>query len=200
MNTVMETISRRTLLRGAALTLGASLLAACSPAAPAAPTAAPAAAGAAASTAAPKPTSVPAAAAAPTSAPAAAPAAAKPGDTIVLAGESLGDNYDPSVSFQGWGHSWINTQTTETLVDSRTGKIAPWLATEWSVSPDGLIWTFKLRPNVKFHDGTPLDAEAVVFNYMRQIDEKHPYYLAEGSRAGRHWSASRRSRRADPWR
>ncbi len=155
-------VSRRKLLRGAAFAVGASLMEACAPAAPAAPTTAPAR----------------------TSAPAAAPAAAKPGDTIVLAGESLGDNYDPSVSFQGWGHSWINTQTTETLVDSRTGKIAPWLATEWSVSPDGLIWTFKLRPNVKFHDGTPLDADAVVFNYMRQIDEKHPYYLAEAITRG----------------
>jgi peptide/nickel transport system substrate-binding protein len=102
----------------------------------------------------------------------------------VLAGESIGDNYDPSVSFQGWGHSWINTQTTETLIDSRTGKIQPWLATEWNVSSDGLVWTFKLRPDVKFHDATPLDAEAVVFNYMRQIDEKHPFYLAEAITRG----------------
>ncbi len=198
MNEPRHTLSRRTLLRGAALSLGAlagaGLLQACGPAAPSvAPTSAPAAGTTAPpAAAAAKPTSAPAAstsapaaaAPAPTSAPAAAPVAAKPGDTMVLAGESIGDNYDPSVTFQGWGHSWINTATTETLIDSRTGKIAPWLATEWSVSSDGLAWTFKLRPNVKFHDGTPFDAEAVVFNYMRQIDDKHPFYLAEAITRG----------------
>ncbi len=37
----------------------------------------------------------------------------------------------------------------------------PLLATSWEQSEGGLIWTFKLRPNVKFHDGEPLTAEAV---------------------------------------
>src|SRR5437588_10522171 len=33
----------------------------------------------------------------------------------------------------------------------------------WTVAPDGLTWTFHLRDGVEFHDGTPLDADAVVF-------------------------------------
>jgi peptide/nickel transport system substrate-binding protein len=37
----------------------------------------------------------------------------------------------------------------------------PLLATSWETSADGLVWTFNLRPNVKFHDGEPLTAEAV---------------------------------------
>ena len=38
------------------------------------------------------------------------------------------------------------------------GRPAPRLATSWTSSPDGLTWTFRLRENVKFHDGTPLTA------------------------------------------
>src|SRR5207248_6474671 len=43
----------------------------------------------------------------------------------------------------------------------------PQLATGWSWSPDGLALTMTLRPGVLFHDGTPLDAEAVRFNFER---------------------------------
>jgi peptide/nickel transport system substrate-binding protein len=40
-------------------------------------------------------------------------------------------------------------------------RFTPLLAESWETSPDGLVWTFHLRPNVKFHDGEPLTAEAV---------------------------------------
>lgn len=45
----------------------------------------------------------------------------------------------------------------------------PGLATEWGVSEDGLTWTFKLRDDVKFHDGTPLNADAYVSTFERAI-------------------------------
>jgi len=53
--------------------------------------------------------------------------------------------------------------------------IVPSLATEWSTSEDGLQWTFQLREGVKFHDGTPLNADAVVFSIERIIDPDHPH-------------------------
>ena len=42
---------------------------------------------------------------------------------------------------------------------------APELATSWSHSPDGKVWTFKLRPGVKWQDGVPFTASDVVFTY-----------------------------------
>ncbi|MEK7874174.1 MAG: ABC transporter substrate-binding protein, partial [Chloroflexota bacterium] len=52
--------------------------------------------------------------------------------------------------------------------DAETGsKIMPELAEQWSVSPDALTYTFKLRKGVKFHDGTPLTPADVVFSLER---------------------------------
>ncbi|MEZ2131187.1 MULTISPECIES: ABC transporter substrate-binding protein [unclassified Sinorhizobium] len=50
--------------------------------------------------------------------------------------------------------------------------LKPALATEWSSDDAGLVWTFKLRPGVKFHDGTPFDADAVATNFARHLDTK----------------------------
>ncbi len=50
-----------------------------------------------------------------------------------------------------------------------TTEVEPCLAESWQVSPDNMVWTFFLRKNVKFHDGTPFNAEAVRFSLERQI-------------------------------
>jgi peptide/nickel transport system substrate-binding protein len=64
----------------------------------------------------------------------------------------------------------------EGLVGWRPGTtdLEPRLATSWQVSQDGLTWTFNLRPHVQFHDGTWLDANAVVFSFERLLDKRHP--------------------------
>lgn len=51
-------------------------------------------------------------------------------------------------------------------------KIIPELATEWSVSDDGLTWTFKLRDGVKFHSGKDFSSADVVYTFKRLLDEK----------------------------
>jgi ABC-type transport system substrate-binding protein len=53
-------------------------------------------------------------------------------------------------------------------------KIHPDLATSWTQSKDGLTWTFKLRKGVKFHDGTPFNAEAVKYNFDRFLGPEKP--------------------------
>ncbi|TCS96937.1 ABC transporter substrate-binding protein [Hazenella coriacea] len=70
----------------------------------------------------------------------------------------------------------VASQVFDTLVEYDKGstKIVPELADSWEASQDGLSWTFKLKQGVKFHDGTPFNAEAVVYNFNRWMDSKHP--------------------------
>lgn len=58
-------------------------------------------------------------------------------------------------------------------------EIEPALATAWEVSEDRETWTFTLREGVAFHDGTPLDADAVVFSFERQRDPAHEFHQGE---------------------
>src|SRR2546429_3015098 len=60
-------------------------------------------------------------------------------------------------------------QVFEPLVDTDpvTLRAVPLLASRWTVSADARVWTFTLRTGVRFHDGTSLDAAAVVFNFDR---------------------------------
>jgi peptide/nickel transport system substrate-binding protein len=59
---------------------------------------------------------------------------------------------------------------------SGTLEVEPALATSWDISEDGTVYTFSLREGVSFHDGSPFNAEAVVFNFDRMLDENHPYH------------------------
>lgn len=68
--------------------------------------------------------------------------------------------------------TWVVNQAYDTLVGFDPGDysdVKPRLATEWSVSDDGLTWTFKLREGVKFHSGNELTAEDVVWSLRRVI-------------------------------
>ena len=69
------------------------------------------------------------------------------------------------------------------LTVNARGKIVPVLATSYTVSPDGLTYTFKLRGGVKFHDGSAFGAGDVVAALRRARDSKsghtHPEYYAQ---------------------
>jgi peptide/nickel transport system substrate-binding protein len=74
------------------------------------------------------------------------------------------------------GQALIVTQQIEEPLVGRAetgaqGNTSPLLATEWTPNEDRTQWTFKLREGVKFHDGTPFNADAVVFN-LRRMAEK----------------------------
>ena len=58
--------------------------------------------------------------------------------------------------------------------------VVPGLATEWSVNAaDKTKWTFKLRPGVKFHDGSPFNADAVVWNVEKVLKKEAPHFAAD---------------------
>jgi peptide/nickel transport system substrate-binding protein len=77
----------------------------------------------------------------------------------------------------------VTRQIFETLVEYEPGglKIVPRLAESWSVSADGRSWTFALRRGVRFHDGTDLDAAAVVLNFDRARQVAHPLRGSAGT-------------------
>ena len=65
----------------------------------------------------------------------------------------------------------------EMNVAERPGKLIPGLASEWSVDPaDQKKWRFKLRPGVKFHDGSAFNADAVVWNLDKVLDDKAAHF------------------------
>jgi peptide/nickel transport system substrate-binding protein len=53
-----------------------------------------------------------------------------------------------------------------TRIDGK-GEVQPGIAQSWTVSPDGLTYTFKLHTGVKFHDGTPFDCSIVQYSFKR---------------------------------
>jgi peptide/nickel transport system substrate-binding protein len=111
--------------------------------------------------------------------------APKPGGTLVVAIPSDIDKTDPTLISDA-SSSYVAQQVVETLVTLKPGtggEIVPALATDWTVSEDGLTYTFTIRDGVQFHDGTPLDAEAVVANFdhwknipQSYIDASYTYY------------------------
>lgn len=90
--------------------------------------------------------------------------------TIVL--ETQPDQLDPCQSSKSQVGKVIKQNVVETMteIDPSTGEIGPRLATEWS-QVDDLTWTFMLRDDVVFHDGTPFNAEAMQYSIERTLDE-----------------------------
>ncbi|MYF56514.1 ABC transporter substrate-binding protein, partial [Candidatus Poribacteria bacterium] len=95
-------------------------------------------------------------------------------------GDSVG--LDPALEEDGESFK-VCDNIYDTLVQYKDGstELEPGLAEKWDSSEDGLTWTFYLRRGVKFHDGTPFNADAVLFSLNRQHDKTHPFHNVSGS-------------------
>jgi peptide/nickel transport system substrate-binding protein len=104
-----------------------------------------------------------------------APAAAQPAGTLVVGLVAEPVNLDPA-QVTDLNSTRVGRRIVETLVTfpEESTQVVPGLAESWTVSKDGLRYTFKLRKGVRFHDGTPFDAEAVKFSIERQFNPEHP--------------------------
>lgn len=89
--------------------------------------------------------------------------------------------FDPDNGFETGAMSAINN-VYEGLVEYEPGstRIVGWLARSWDISDDGLTYTFHLVQGVKFHDGTPFNATAVIKSFERRRDRglSLSYFLA----------------------
>ena len=105
----------------------------------------------------------------------------KNNDTLVFGRGSDSVGLDPALETDGESFK-VCDNIYETLVgyDSVSTAVVPQLAHAWDVTDDQLTWTFHLRSGVHFHDGTPFNAQAMLFSLGRQLYPDHPFHKVEG--------------------
>ncbi len=103
------------------------------------------------------------------------PSPAQPASTLVVGLVAEPVALDPA-QVTDLNSNRVGRRVVETLVTfaDESTRIVPGLAESWTISKDGLTYTFKLRKGVAFHDGTPFNAQAVKFSIERQINPEHP--------------------------
>jgi peptide/nickel transport system substrate-binding protein len=99
--------------------------------------------------------------------------AAVKGGTLKLAMQTPATAINPLIVSDAGGLCLL-AQTGEFLTFDNNQKLTlePMLATKWTPSKSGAVWTFTLRPNVKFHDGSPMTADDVVYTFQSLSDPK----------------------------
>ena len=107
-------------------------------------------------------------------------------DTLVFVRGSDSVGLDPALEMDGESFK-VCDNIYETLVtyDEETTEVIPQLAYAWDISDDMLTWTFHLRTDVQFHDGTTFNAQAMLFSLGRQFFKDHPHHDIPG--AYRYW-------------
>jgi peptide/nickel transport system substrate-binding protein len=97
-----------------------------------------------------------------------APSAVQAKNRFVFANESDYDTMDPHAAFDV-GRVAVRLNLYDGLMrwQDNPAVLVPWVAESHTISSDGLIYTFKMRRDVKFHDGSPVSADDVVYSMER---------------------------------
>jgi peptide/nickel transport system substrate-binding protein len=93
----------------------------------------------------------------------------KAGGDLVFAATEEPDTLDPQKTGTAITGLLMRYLGDTLVTKDLKGNYIPHLAKSWTVSRDGLTWAFQLRSGVKFHDGTPLTAQAVKFTIERAL-------------------------------
>jgi dipeptide transport system substrate-binding protein len=104
--------------------------------------------------------------------------------TLVYCSEGSPEGFQPQFFTTGTTFDASSVPIFNRLVDFETGttNVVPSLAESWTVSPDGKVYTFKLRKGVKFHGNaqfTPtrdFNADDVLFSWSRMADDANPFH------------------------
>lgn len=87
------------------------------------------------------------------------------GGTLTFAVEAESDGYNPVANRWSISGNTIGSSVYESLtVVTADGGVEPWLAESIEPNDDGTVWTIVARPDITFHDGSPLDAEVIAAN------------------------------------
>src|SRR6056297_968395 len=91
-------------------------------------------------------------------------------DTLTIAIGAEPESLDP-VKMTSAPAATVGEHVIERLIYmEEDGSLVPMRATSWSANSDSTVWTFEFRQGVEFHDGEPLNAEAVRLNLARFVD------------------------------
>ncbi len=96
------------------------------------------------------------------------------GGTLSYGAGADPDSLDPANTDSNTGEAFGHMMYNYLVKFDEQMHLVPDLATKWTQSKDGLTWTFFLRKGVKFHDGTPFNAEAVKYNFERFLGPEKP--------------------------
>ncbi|WKZ93448.1 ABC transporter substrate-binding protein [Chimaeribacter arupi] len=115
-------------------------------------------------------------------------AANAPAQTLVFCSEGAPESFNPQLTTSGTTVDATSVTLYNRLVEFSVGTttLEPSLAERWDISPDGKVYTFHLRKDVKFHTTktfTPtrnFNADDVIFSFMRQKDPANPYHNVSG--------------------
>ena len=99
----------------------------------------------------------------------AAPAHMADGERILRTTEAWPCYIDPAVGLDYASSVGLVNLYDSLVFPNKEGGVDAWLAESWSVSEDGLTWTFKLKQGVKFHDGSELKASDVAYSMKRLL-------------------------------
>jgi len=94
-----------------------------------------------------------------------------------------GDSVGLDAAYETDGNSFMvcdNIYEALVFYADESTALEPGLAESWDISPDGKTYTFHLRKGVKFHDGTPFNADAVVFSIGRMMKERNVKFNGKG--------------------
>jgi peptide/nickel transport system substrate-binding protein len=100
------------------------------------------------------------------------------GKTLVIGIAADPTGFDPE-AVENNTSGFVMAAVFDSLVHYKTGstEVEPGLAERWDLTPDGMQYTFHLRPGVKFHDGTVLNANTYIQTIARQLDKSSPIYI-----------------------
>jgi dipeptide transport system substrate-binding protein len=110
--------------------------------------------------------------------------------TLVYCSEGSPETFNPQLSNSGttFDASAIPIYNKLVEVELGTTRLVPGLAESWDVTPDGLIYTFKLRHGVKFHSSAKfkpsrdMNADDILFSFNRMADPNHPFHKVAGGK------------------
>jgi len=116
------------------------------------------------------------------------PANAAAKGTLVYCSEGSPEGFQPQFFSTGTTFDAVSVPLFNRLVEFEIGttNIVPGLAESWTVSPDGKVFTFKLRKGVKFHSNAnfkptrDFNADDVLFSWSRMADDNNPFHKGTG--------------------